>query len=865
TTTNIAIGKDWLMALRSGEPYLYDRTATDWESTTVTMPSCAGAKSASFDMSLGDHGTLAIGCPYAVRESDSASIGGIMVLALDENRDWQQEQLLQDPDAVVNASLGSFMGMGSGKIASANKGNGATSVLVWDRNSGDPSAPWSPTVRTATSQFSEAWKYGSTVAVTSTSLLVASQEVSLLENGVPADPVVSNVGGVYHYSVPPLVTVEAVLPTLTLSTTCGTQTLVFTLIDDGVTLTENKTAVLTMGWGVADDTLTPTWSSSGNSYSVDITGPSVTGDNTFTVWYDGTVVGTTTATLAQALNIDNTAVSWSLPEHALIGSDGDASGDFSFGMTPKDDCDVTMTDKTVSFAYCDANDQNCSVTSTFGTSDGFSVTEHISTEGVWTVSASVDGTEMHSDSIVIAPVFATVGSAAIGVSATLSTLTGLPTTTEEAYTAVLTLKDVAGHIITSDVAPVLEWDGTVTALTWDATAHTYSLTGTEWYTPVTAVPVTVSVGGVTVVSENVSTVYDITCTDLTLPIEGTCQQAVGTFSLLKAGLDYTIDRTAILTATWEDSASVPVVYSAGSYTLALQLMTPGVHTLIVKLDGTSIASQSVTLSSRIDGSRTSISTNPTRGITGEDVTVTVYPRDYCNVDMAGPLSLNIALSLGGTVAVSEAVTANDSFAMATSLSDEGVYTIAVLDGTTEVMNEPLEVAPIYAEIDGGMGRLAVSGLHSTLTGLPTSANADYTATLVLKNLDGTVIERDLSIDSVVSVTYAGVPATVVWDATANHYRVTGNSGATTGTVPMVAHVDTVAVVTETTSIRNRRAVVVAVAAVAVVGAAVGTTAVVRQRRSRRSTFVEASPGASVSADAPILNAVEAVPLNSQEP
>ncbi|GIQ81907.1 hypothetical protein KIPB_002949, partial [Kipferlia bialata] len=415
----------------------------------------------------------------------------------------------------------------------------------------------------------------------------------------------------------------------------------------------------------------------------------------------------------------------------------------------------------------------------------------------------------------------------------------LPTGTEEAYTVVLTLKDVSGTTITSDISPVLEWDGVARTLTWDGTTHTYSLSGTEGVAPV-SLDVSVSVSAVEIISESVSTSEVITCTDLSLPITGTCQTGTGTFSLLKNGVAYTADRSSLLTATWEDATAVPVVYAAGSYTLALSLTATGTHTLTLQLDGTPIATQTVTLVSVISGAYTHLTMDPTRAVVDEDVTLTVHPMDLCNVAMTGPLTLGVALSVNGSVEQQDTVSESGSFAMTTSLGVEGVYTVAVLDGAQEVRTDSMECASVYGSVDGGMGRVGVSTVHSTLTGLPSKVNTDYTASLVLEDITDTVIDRDLSVDDVVSVSYAGVAGTVAWDSTTNSYTVTGNSGDSTGTVSMVASVNGVPVVIETTSIRrSRRAVYIVAAAVGVsAAAAVGTVAVVKAKGKKTKVDLE---------------------------
>ncbi|GIQ81245.1 hypothetical protein KIPB_004051 [Kipferlia bialata] len=840
-----AIENNWfVLMMHSGAgTYISDMTDSEYiadnpSSMVPALQQLNGevAYDCAFDWTSGDSGIVAFGVTSTLVDS-ALDVGSVTVYALDSSTmQWEEEANLIDPASVENDGLGTRVAAGYGVVAATNKMSGATYAAVWTRDSGVASDPWGTTIRQAIPAYAEATGFASGLFINSaTSLMVGSEDAPLVTAGV-AVPSTANVGGVYRYSLLPPVSIEAVLPTLTLDSTCGTQTLVFTLEEDDATITVDHTSDITLGWGTVDNTLIPTWNSGDNTYTVDITAPSTAGDSTFTVWLENDIVGTAVATLAQQLNTAKTIATWVLPTHSTLGDpDGiDLSGDFVFTCLPKDDCNNNIPGTVLDFSQCDA-DNSCLPADALTEEYGWSVELYLVNEGVYTYTLSEGGTDIHSDTIDIAPVFVTVGSDAVGVSSTHSTLTGLPTGTEEAYTVVLTLKDVAGVTITSDISPVLEWDGVARTLTWDGTSHTYSLSGTEGVATV-SLDVTVSVGAVEVLSESVSTSEVITCTDLTLPITGTCQSGTGTFSLLKNGAAYTTDRSSLLTATWEDATVVPVVYAAGTYTLAISLSAPGAHTLTLKLDGTPIATQTVTLVSVIRDTYTYVIMDPSRAVVDEAVTLTVHPMDLCNVAMTGPLTLDVALSLNGVVAEQDTVSESGSYAMTTSLGMEGVYTVTVREGVQEVKTDSLECASVYGSLDGGMGRVGVSTVHSTLTGLPNQVNTDYTASLVLEDITDTVIDRDLSVDDVVSVSYAGVAGTVAWDSTTNSYTVTGNSGTSSGTLSMVASVNGITVVTETTSIRrSRRAVYIAAAAVgATAVGAVSTVSVVKAKAKTKN-------------------------------
>ncbi|GIQ86982.1 hypothetical protein KIPB_008933, partial [Kipferlia bialata] len=446
-----ALENDWLVIMLAEGigAYWNDMTESTIDIPTPTWQYLTDQASydCAFDWTSGDSGILALGITSAdyLSDTDVYDAGSVKVFALDTStRQWVEETVLRDPDSVENDGLGRYVAANHGVVAATNKMSGATYAAVWTRDSGVASAPYGTTIRQAIPEYGEATGFGSGLFVNSaTSLMVGSADAPLVTGGVAVTST-ANVGGVYQYSLLPPVSVAAILPTLTLVSTCGAQTLSFTLEEDDVTITVDHTSDLTLGWGsTVDNTLvclslflslsrllTPTWDGGDNTYTVDITAPSTAGDNTFTVWLEGDIVGTTVASLAQDLNTEKTIATWVLPTHSTLGDPAgiDLSGDFVFTCLPKDDCNNNIPGTVLDFSQCDA-DSNCLPADALTEEFGWSVELYLVDEGVYTYTLSEGGTDIHSATIDIAPVFVTVGSATVGVSSTHSTLTGLPTGT----------------------------------------------------------------------------------------------------------------------------------------------------------------------------------------------------------------------------------------------------------------------------------------------------------------------------------------------------------------------------------------------------------------------------------------------------
>ncbi|GIQ91434.1 hypothetical protein KIPB_014686, partial [Kipferlia bialata] len=209
---------------------------------------------------------------------------------------------------------------------------------------------------------------------------------------------------------------------LPIDSVCKAGTGTFSLLKDGAAYTGDRSSVLSAQW--EDSTaVAVTYVPGDGSYTLPLS-VSTTGAHTLTLLLDSASLTTESVTLAQSLNPANTDATWSLPTHATEG------GDIAFQCTPKDDCDNTMTAAVVSYVACAADGVTCEDQGTLVSASSYAVTDQIASEGVYTYTLSVDGAEVHSDTIDIAPVFVTVGSDTVGVSSTHSTLTGLPTGTE---------------------------------------------------------------------------------------------------------------------------------------------------------------------------------------------------------------------------------------------------------------------------------------------------------------------------------------------------------------------------------------------------------------------------------------------------
>ncbi|GCA62340.1 hypothetical protein KIPB_002892 [Kipferlia bialata] len=169
-------------------------------------------------------------------------------------------------------------------------------------------------------------------------------------------------------------------------------------------------------------------------------------------------------------------------------------------MPPRNDCNEEMGGEVVSLSITRA-DGTVVGTHDLDSGDSFSYTQTPTQEGVYTYSTTLGRVPVHRASVHVAPVFVTIDSTSVGVSGVHSTLTGLPSTAKEEYSASLTLRDIGGTVIQSDISPTVAFAGSSVVAVWEGYGE-YSVSGTAGdegdYT------MTVAVGGVTILTEAVT-------------------------------------------------------------------------------------------------------------------------------------------------------------------------------------------------------------------------------------------------------------------------------------------------------------------------------------------------------------------------
>ncbi|GIQ82505.1 hypothetical protein KIPB_003659 [Kipferlia bialata] len=754
------VANEWLI-IASGAIFVFDRTLTDWASAFVSVDdSDAGDCSIDVDMSSGDNGIMVMG-------NYSGNEGKVVVYALDSNRVWQKESSLQGPSPSSVDNLGKDVSIHSDVLV-ASQPDGTSSVLVWTRDSGVPSAPWSSPVE-YTPKFSESL-YGTIVQTTRSQVIVSSPDAPLVSNGAAAVPAVASTGGVYSYThaTSPVI-VTTVFSSSPAFNTCEAGTISFTLEVDGVLVTDDKTADLTMGWDVPDSSLVPTFHDSDSHYSVSVTGPSTT-SSLFIVWLDGISTRYTRfGTVTQDLDSVNTAATFTLPAHSTVGTQRGV-GDFTLSCAPKDLCDTTITDDVLTYVMCDANGANCTTEASLNNAGSFSAVTQIATEGVWTVTVSHDGTEVHSDTIDIAPVFVTVGSDTVGVSATHSSLSGLPTKTGELYVTYLTLADLAGNPITSDLSPSVTWGGSAVSPIWISSTSSYTIMGTADSSP-ESYAVSVAVNSVTLLTETVTTTQSA-LGEFSLSVSGTCESEEVSFAV---DWDGWFDVTDLLSAVWEDTTVAAVSFADGYCTVEVDApSTPGVHTLTVTLGDRTIVSETINLSQIATAGQSSHVQTGTASLAAAFEYLEI-PKDECGNEMEDA-RVHVVVEEGGLFVEAENLTSETGFSYTPSFDTEGIYTFtSSIDGVV-LSSSKTEVAKTVVVVEGET--VGVSGVHNSLSGLPTKGATEYTASLSLCGANS----RPLSVDVAPQVVWVDADgneqaAATTFDAASRSYTVSGVSGA----------------------------------------------------------------------------------------
>ncbi|GIQ81647.1 hypothetical protein KIPB_002636 [Kipferlia bialata] len=761
---------------------VYDVSASDWYlndlvlvtelrgSTDQAKNSYGG--SLAFDMDSGDYGLLAVSESGWNNGSIVDFYGAAYVYAVDAaGTTWDLEQLLSDPTPTTRDYFANWLDLRDDTIAMYS--SKTDSVALMCRDSGDTDAPWDTTIRRASGSFNDSAYIGRDISMTSTGVVFSSYDASLVESteggDALVDPEVTKVGGVYVFQHTPLAPVEAVLSLPSITSSCGTQEYTFTLTQSGETLAYDYSHNLTLGWDdVPDASLVPVFDYTDSTYTIDLVAPSSLGTSTLYLWMSEVELDTAEVTITDgaSLSMDMTVMTlqgYSLPDTDVV-----------VGMVPKDDCGATLQDTLVTFVVTTIDDVVIDTQSDIGQFTTWESLVNMSIEGRYTVTGYVDDVALDSAAIDIADIGVTIDAETVGVSSTLSTLTGLPTVTEDEYTATLQIVDVGGEVVESDVSPVMSWGGVYVPLTWTPATSTYTYTGTEVSDPA-AYNVSVTVDGLELMSETVDTVYDISIDDLTVPVDATCGTGVGTFSLLKGGAAYTSDMSLTLTASWEDNTTVPVVYvdADGSYTLDLTApASAGTHTLTVYLDSEDIASESVVLAQVM--SESSAFSLPASATVDSTFAVSVTPVDACGAAMPDLTLLISTSDASGAVVDTQTVDATDSFILSTSISEEGVYTVDVTADSLIVFSDSIEIAPVFVTV--GAESVALSMTLSTISTLPTETEASYSADLVLRDIDGATIDTDLS----PVVTLGGTILSTVWDSTNSLYTVSGVSSSVAG-------------------------------------------------------------------------------------
>ncbi|GIQ88563.1 hypothetical protein KIPB_010842, partial [Kipferlia bialata] len=586
---------------------------------------------------------------------------------------------------------------------------------------------------------------------------------------------VDMIGKVVTYTSPDTLDLSAV------TSTCGITTTTFTVLVDGSPTTSDLSGSMSATWNDASTTTNVVSYVSGNTYSVAVMAPTTEGTYTLSVKHSTTTLLSDTTTVSMVLNVANSAATFSLPAYNIVSDGTIGPGDFEFDCFPKDDCNNTMTSKDVIYTICKDSGATCIVGDEpfkLTNAGGYGVWEYIMAEGVWTYTATVDGTEIKAQSIDIAPTFATVGTDTVGVSASLSTLTGLPTSTDEAYISSLVIKDLYDANVEADLSPVVTWDGSVVTATWVPATNSYTISGTA-ASSAESYAITVTVNSVEIVSEAVATTYGIT-TSLDLSVEHTCQTETVTFTLIKNGATYTTDMSSLLTAKWDNTTPAPIAYSPTDSTYSLGVTVPsgsGTHILVLYLDGGIIASDTASYYDGYDQSSSSMNLASPLALLDATFTVTMDLRDYCG-SVYEIMDAEVTVT-DGTHSDTQTARSGNSYAVDFDFGFEGVYTItsvgivndqAVAKDETNptLFTESISIAPVVY-----MDSVAVSAQLNTLTGLPTETQQGYTATLTIKDVSGDAIFEDMSpvvmFGDTVMVADA-VPGT-------GSYTITGTSGS----------------------------------------------------------------------------------------
>ncbi|GIQ81236.1 hypothetical protein KIPB_004156, partial [Kipferlia bialata] len=591
------------------------------------------------------------------------------------------------------------------------------------------------------------------------------------------------------------------ISSLTGTSTCGTETLTYSLLgDEGegdgpVPWTEDLASDMTAVWDDAAET-TNTVTYTDGVYSVAVVYPSGAGTYTLSISVMGSVLlGTREVTVAPTFSASLSVVTL-LPAQSLYGAAT------SYQLVPRDECGLQMdeTETSVAFALGDAP---LSTPTILDTANNWtvSVTSDITSEGLWTFTGyAADGvTEVDSTVLEVAHEYVTEDSVSRGVSKGLSSLTGLPSATDTAFSIVYTVRDLYGEAFLSDVASLL-WDGTaITTCTVDTVTGAVTCTGTSDVHPEQLTVEVALPSGEVVVSDDVDTEYGLT-SSLSLSVSTPCDTESAEFTLLRDGTPYVTSLLSVLSASWDDSEDLTTVSKGtgdGVYYLAVGAREVGTHTLTVYLDGDVLCSDTVDIAqvaAGTDGGSVVVAEGDDPTV-GDTLVVQLLLLDTCGDPMDAvediPATLRVRRSTtfevvetvdfvstvsddAAKVHTKESVTSTNYnfYATPSAFTSEGVYSLEVLFGESDVavLSSSLSVFTGYASV--GDVSVGVSGTLSTLSGVPSSGYTvgdPYSLTLVLTDLEGTALSQNLS----PTCTMAGYAMDPVYDAATSVYTLSG--------------------------------------------------------------------------------------------
>ncbi|GIQ80031.1 hypothetical protein KIPB_000757 [Kipferlia bialata] len=354
-------------------------------------------------------------------------------------------------------------------------------------------------------------------------------------------------------------------------------------------------ASLSMGWD-GDTPVSGVYSDVTDSYTHTGAAPSSPGSHTFSVYVDGAAIGSQSATLVQGLSYDLTTLSLSetqvAPGETVV-----------ITLEPRDTCGAMLTSGTYPL---NVRDVGTGVTSMYTLSyvpgDGaFTHSYSTAGEGVRQVEVTMPDASVLSVTLNVATATTVVEEVTYHVSAATSTLSGVAGALG-AYTVTLTLMDLTGTPIGTDLSPEVLWDGDAMALEWDDPSSTYSATGTLCDGHFGTSSFSAKVEGVEVATQSLVTTQ--TLHDASSYLTAPDHVAAGeVFSVELYPIDYCGDAVPglalPLSITSEDGTSVlsasvlettPGVYS---YPLPSGLSVEGEYTVTLSLTG--LASTSIPL------------------------------------------------------------------------------------------------------------------------------------------------------------------------------------------------------------------------------------------------------------------------------